>query len=327
MTELDEKIIELKKSGYTNSQISLMFNLKINYVKRRGQKRFFETQKRVDAKKKADEEFEKMVIEFLPHSNSMSHLCSNLGIKGVKFYYDKIDKIIQRNNLSTEHFGSLRKKSSNSRNKYTAMTDDEFFVDGTKRNSTQILKRLIENGYKEYKCENQECGIIDWHNKELKLQVHHINGNHNDNRLENLQILCPNCHSQTDNFGKKNRINSFKVTERANEILEEKPNTYTHIDVDDIKRMWVKKEKKYCLKCGKEIPNGQSFCSQKCVQEYRKKIEVDEKTLLKDFKELKSYKKVGEKYGVTDNAIRKRCIKNGIIDEVNKYITPRKRSN
>lgn len=61
------------------------------------------------------------------------------------------------------------------------------------------------------------------------------------------------------------------------------------------------------------------------AQEHRKKFNVDNQTLIDDFKDLRSYKKVGEKYGVTDNAVKKRCIKNGIIDEIQKYITSRKR--
>ena len=46
--------------------------------------------------------------------------------------------------------------------------------------------------------------LMLWNGKPLTLQLHHINGNNRDNRLENLTFLCPNCHSQTDNFSGKN---------------------------------------------------------------------------------------------------------------------------
>lgn len=327
MTDIDKRILDLKHNGYTNLQISTLLGLSINYVKRRGEKRFFEAQERIESKKKADKEFEKMVIKFLPYSNSMNNLCTHLGIRGVKGYYDKINKIIQRNHLNTDHFGTLKKKTiTKGRNKYTAMSDEEFFVDNQKRSSQSLLKRLVENGYKEYKCENNECGITDWHNKEIRLQVHHINGKHDDNRLENLEILCPNCHSQTKNYARHNNTNSFKITERANEILQEKQKMYVHPDIDTIANIWIKKERNFCLNCKKEISSNLKFCSHKCSQEYRRKINVTNETLIEDFKKLKSYKKVGEKYGVSDNAIKKRCIKNGIIEEISQYITSRKRT-
>ncbi len=66
----------------------------------------------------------------------------------------------------------------------------------------KIVKRaLIRNKIKEYKCE--KCGISTWCNKPLVLQLHHINGIKNDNRIENLQLLCPNCHAQTDTYKKR----------------------------------------------------------------------------------------------------------------------------
>lgn len=71
-----------------------------------------------------------------------------------------------------------------------------------------ILRILIHSGYKENKCEC--CGISEWNNKPITLQLHHINGNPRDNALENLQVLCPNCHTQTDNYGSKNTTKIIK---------------------------------------------------------------------------------------------------------------------
>lgn len=68
--------------------------------------------------------------------------------------------------------------------------------------SHKIKIRLIEDGYKEEVCEN--CGETEWMNKPIPLELHHINGDRFDNRLENLQILCPNCHAQTSNYSGKN---------------------------------------------------------------------------------------------------------------------------
>lgn len=69
----------------------------------------------------------------------------------------------------------------------------------------KVKKRLISEGRLENKC--SECGISDSYNgKPITLQLDHINGINNDHRFENLRLLCPNCHSQTDTWcgrGKK----------------------------------------------------------------------------------------------------------------------------
>jgi DNA-binding transcriptional ArsR family regulator len=73
----------------------------------------------------------------------------------------------------------------------------------TPRGRWNLKRRLVAAGLKGEACE--ECGITQWRGRPLSLALHHVNGDRNDNRLENLALLCPNCHSQTDNFGILNR--------------------------------------------------------------------------------------------------------------------------
>lgn len=71
------------------------------------------------------------------------------------------------------------------------------------RGRDHLKQRLYRLGLKEPCCEI--CGLETWRERQLSLCLHHINGDGGDNRLENLQLLCPNCHSQTGNFAGRNR--------------------------------------------------------------------------------------------------------------------------
>ena len=66
-----------------------------------------------------------------------------------------------------------------------------------------LKKRLIAEGIKEYKCDG--CGIQEWNKKPIVIEMDHINGNRHDHSLENLRMLCPNCHSQTPTYKNKPR--------------------------------------------------------------------------------------------------------------------------
>ena len=78
----------------------------------------------------------------------------------------------------------------------------ELLVRGKKRGRFNLKCRLIDAGLKEDRCER--CGIDEWQGKPLNMQLHHINGDGLDNRLENLELLCANCHSQTSTYGGRN---------------------------------------------------------------------------------------------------------------------------
>lgn len=99
-------------------------------------------------------------------------------------------------NFGTEHRGGSEKLLTDQ-----VLVDDR--LDGRRDSTFRLRRALIESGVEE-KC--QGCGLPPfWNGKLLVLQIDHINGNGTDNRKENLRFLCPCCHSQTENFGSKNR--------------------------------------------------------------------------------------------------------------------------
>jgi len=88
-----------------------------------------------------------------------------------------------------------------------ALPLSELLIANQPRSRRNIKVRLLAAGLKENECE--QCGLSEWRGKRLSIALHHVNCDGDDNRLDNLVLLCPNCHSQTPNFGVKNwRVNA-----------------------------------------------------------------------------------------------------------------------
>lgn len=68
--------------------------------------------------------------------------------------------------------------------------------------SNKVRKKLLDEGYKEYRCEC--CKLTEWLNEPIPLELHHKDGNRHNNILSNFQLLCPNCHAKTNSYRGKN---------------------------------------------------------------------------------------------------------------------------
>lgn len=88
----------------------------------------------------------------------------------------------------------------------------------------KLKERILKFKLLEYKC--SECNICEWNGKFISLQLDHIDGNNKNHLFENLRLLCPNCHSQTDTYAGKN-IKGRKTTISDDEILDSLKNNKT----------------------------------------------------------------------------------------------------
>ena len=273
--------------------------------------------------------------ELLNKSSTYMEILRYVGIKTSSSTVT-LKRIIEEYDLDTTKFELNRKeffkqvgdKSSTTYNIYDKLKKD------TKVQSHKLKNKLIEFGLKEAKCEI--CGITEWLGQPVKFHLHHKDGDHFNNELSNLQILCPNCHSMTDNYGAYNseryKENKAKYyCKDCGKELNRKTKTglckecYNKYHSENGKTRKHKKPiKDICPICKiryKDIRSKQcAICSNKSKEK--------DLSLLISREELKklirndSFVNIGKIYNITDNAVRKWCKKYNLPykkSEINKY--------
>ena len=274
--------------------------------------------------------------QIVKDSYSVCEVARKLGLKDKGSTLKTIKKYISIYGIDTSHFTGQNWRKGKTQTYLNKL--ENILKPNINYGSNRLLKRLVEEGIKPYECE--KCHNSTWMGESLTLELHHIDGDHYNNSLENLQILCPNCHAMTDSHvniqqlsalvekqeveGRKFREALISRLEKEKAIGNPEPSLNVeegaetrHVQPKSRKKQVL--EPKYCEYCGKELEGRarqNKYCSQECSHKANGSKRPDVLTLLEDFKELKSFVQVSKKYGVTDNAVRKWCKLYGILDKV-----------
>ncbi len=217
----------------------------------------------------------KQLEPIVKESLSFAEVIRKLGLKQGGGTQNHLIKAVESLGIDYSHFlGQALGRGKRNKGAFKEKSWEEILTYGKK--GAHLLRRALVQSGREYLCE--ACGQDDeWNGKVIVLQVDHKNGDHNDNNKENIRFLCPNCHSQTDNFagkGIKKILQTFK-----------------------------------CKDCDKEISKRHERCKSCSKKMQPTKIKWPCIENLLDLIKNNSYEGAGRILGVSSNAIRKR-IKN-----------------
>lgn len=153
---------------------------------------------------------------YIKQSFSISQVLQKMNLKPSGGNYKVMKNRISKLNLDCSHFtGKAHNKGKTGLNHKGKKGKP--LVEILKRNSyytsSKLIIRLIAEEIKSEKCE--VCGLSEWNGKKIPLEIDHINGINTDNRINNLRILCPNCHAQTDTYRGRNKLSAYSKRNRV----------------------------------------------------------------------------------------------------------------
>lgn len=217
------------------------------------------------------------LIEAVKISKSYVEVMRFLGLRTAGGNNKTVKKLISQLSLDISHWDPTTYLSGLKQRHGKTISDDEVFIENFIISKSAVKRRFKHKSI--YKCSICNSEPI-WQDKPLTLQLDHINGNNNDNRLENLRWLCPNCHTQTTTFAGRSAF--------------------------------TKPPAKYCIDCKVEIQRGSARCKpcfykNGMIERHRKpKIEwPSNEELENQFKLLGNWSAIGRTLGVSGAAVRK----------------------
>lgn len=212
------------------------------------------------------EERVKLAVE---NSVNYTEVLRFLGVPQTGNNGNTLKKKIELFGIDISHFTFSAKK----RGKVKPL--DSYLTNNSHCSRNVLKNRLLKEGYKYNICE--VCGIAEWNGKPLVMELHHKDGDTHNNSIDNLMMICPNCHAQTDNY--RGNANSK-----------------------------IEKPKNYCQDCGREIGNTSTRCTS-CAAKNRIGNDIKIEMTIDEYLKYKRLgypnTKIAKICGVTETAIRK----------------------
>jgi len=219
---------------------------------------------------------------------SSSQAARELGLFDGGGTLTRLRKLISENEIDISHWtGQAWSKGSTSledeRIKSSVQKQGEPFCENSTTNPSYVKSLIIKKNLLPYKCSLCDMGPV-WNGKELKFQLDHINGIRTDHRLENLRMVCPNCHSQTETYCAKNKKRTFPSRQKIIDVAKETHSITEAIRVlginninyekieniiieEDINQKKKPLSVRNCKSCGSQIMSrAKLYCSNSCNQ-------------------------------------------------------------
>lgn len=236
------------------------------------------------------------LVKVVNKSTSIADVLRNYGYGTTGASHKILKQRLEADNIDISHI-KLGSKSNLGRKFLHSLTEEEFvksYLSTDKQSSNSVIKKyvLLYNLIPYVCCNCGNNGI--WNNKKISLQLDHINGINYDNTINNLRFLCPNCHSQTDTFGSKNRRKKIK---KIHQCITCKTQIYKN------------SKSGFCLSC-KNKKNG--------ILESKLDRNIIEKLVWE-----KNLSKIARDLSCSSNGLKQFCIRNNIKLPPKKYLTRR----
>lgn len=297
--ERRDEILRLRSEGMSYGEITKKLNCNKSTVAFYCSGRYL-LRKVDEEKERAKKEYEEIVCNLVKECQNISQVCKSLGKRATNNNYLFIEKIIEKYNLDISHFCV----DYSNKKHHKPYTKEEIFCENSPMSTSKARDATIKFGVKEWRCER--CRRTDWEGEKIPLQIHHINGDNRDNRIENIQLLCPNCHTLTDTYcGKKKK----RKLPQKHSLIEFNPHNREIKEKNSV----LTENGKICPICGKEFRGWRNFCSDECYNIYLKNtykkfsLDINKEKLIETFKKYKNFTQVGKYFGVSDKTIAKWC--------------------